>query len=150
MNVILLEKVHNLGELGQQVSVKAGYGRNFLIPQGKAITATEANVAQLEARRADLEKAASEKLAVAEARKTSLGALEITIAHQAGEEGKLFGSIGTIEIAKAITDAGVEVTKSEVRLPEGALRHIGDYEVAIELHGDVIAMVKLNVVAEKD
>jgi large subunit ribosomal protein L9 len=149
MNVILLEKVHNLGELGDQVNVKAGYGRNFLIPQGKAITATEANVAQLEARRAELEKAAAEKLAVAEARKASLDALDITIAHQAGEEGKLFGSIGTIEIARAITDAGVEVTKSEVRLPEGALRHTGDFEVDIELYSDVLAKVKLSVVAEE-
>lgn len=149
MNVILLEKVHNLGELGEQVSVKAGYGRNFLIPQGKAITATEANVAQLETRRAELEKAAAEKLAAAEARKTSLDAIQLTIAHQAGEEGKLFGSIGTIEIAKAITAAGVEVTKSEVRLPEGALRHLGDYEIDVELHSDVLAAVKLSVVAEE-
>ena len=148
MNVILLEKIQNLGELGDQVSVKAGYGRNFLIPQGKATTATEANVAQLESRRADLEKAASEKLAVAEARKTALDAIELTIAHQAGEEGKLFGSIGTIEIAKAITNAGTEVAKAEVRLSEGALRHIGDYEVTIDLHTDVVAIVKLSVVAE--
>jgi large subunit ribosomal protein L9 len=149
MNVILLEKVHNLGELGQQVSVKAGYGRNFLIPQGKAITATEENVAQLEARRAELEKAAAEKLAVAEARKASLDALEVTISHQAGEEGKLFGSIGTIEIAKVITDAGVAVTKSEIRLPEGALRHTGDFEIDVELYSDVLATVKLSVVAEE-
>jgi len=148
MNVILLEKVQNLGELGDQVSVKAGYGRNFLIPQGKAITATEANVAQLETRRAELEKAAAEKLAIAETRKTALDALELTIAHQAGEEGKLFGSIGTIEITKAITDAGSEVTKAEVRLPEGALRHVGDFEINIELHSDVVATVKLSVVAE--
>ncbi len=148
MNVILLEKVQNLGELGDQVSVKAGYGRNFLIPQGKAITATEANVAQLESRRAELEKAAAEKLAAAETRKTALDALELTIAHQAGEEGKLFGSIGTIEIAKAITDAGAEVTKAEVRLSEGALRHIGDFEINIELHSDVLATVKLSVVPE--
>ena len=149
MNVILLEKVHNLGELGDQVNVKAGYGRNCLIPQGKAITATEANVAQLEERRAELEKVAAEKQANAEARKTSLDAIELTIAHQAGEEGKLFGSIGTIEIAKAITAAGVEVSKSEVRLPDGALRHLGDFRIDIELHGDVLATVKLNVVAEE-
>ena len=148
MNVILLEKVHNLGELGEQVSVKAGYGRNFLIPQGKAISATKENVAQLESRRAELEKAAAEKLAAAEARKTSLEALEITITHQAGDEGKLFGSIGTIEIAKVITDAGVEVSKSEVRLSEGALRQIGDFEVVVDLHSDVKATVKLSIVAE--
>ena len=150
MNVILLEKVQNLGDLGEQVSVKAGFGRNYLIPQGKAITATEANVAQLEVRRAELEKTAAEKLAIAEARKASLDSIQLTIAHHAGEEGKLFGSIGTIDIAKAINAAGVEVTKSEVRLPEGALRHIGDYEIDVELHSDVLAAVKLTVVAQAD
>ena len=148
MNVILLEKVQNLGDLGEQVNVKAGYGRNFLIPQGKAVSATKDNVAKFEERRAELEKAAAEKLAAAEARKTSLEALEITIAQQAGEEGKLFGSIGTHDIAEAITAAGVEVNRAEVRLPEGALRHIGDYEINLELHSDVVAVVKLSVVAE--
>jgi large subunit ribosomal protein L9 len=149
MNVILLEKVHNLGELGEQVSVKAGYGRNFLIPQGKAIPANAENVAQLEARRAELEKAAAEKLAAAEARKAALDNLEITISHQAGEEGKLFGSVGTIEIANAITESGTEVAKSEVRLPEGALRQVGDYEIDLQLHSDVVATVKLSIVAEE-
>ncbi|WP_455198372.1 50S ribosomal protein L9 [Kaarinaea lacus] len=149
MNVILLEKVRNLGELGEQVSVKSGYGRNFLIPQGKAIPANEENLAQLEARRAELEKAAAEKLAAAETRKAALDGLEITIRHQAGEEGKLFGSVGTIEIANAITDTGTEVVKSEVRLPEGALRQVGDYEIDIQLHTDVMATVKLSVVAEE-
>lgn len=148
MNVILLEKVHNLGDLGDQVNVKSGYGRNFLIPQGKAIPANEENIAQLEARRAELEKAAAEKLAAAEARKSSIEGLEITIAHQAGDEGRLFGSVGTVEIAKAITDAGNEVAKSEVRLPEGAIRQVGEYDVDIELHSDVVATVKINVVAE--
>lgn len=149
MNVILLENVRNLGELGEQVSVKAGYGRNFLIPQGKAIPANEENVAQLEARRAELEKAAAEKLAAAEARKAALDNLEITISHQAGDEGKLFGSVGTIEIANAITETGTEVLKSEVRLPEGALRQVGDYEIDLQLHSDVVATVKLSVVAEE-
>ena len=148
MNVILLERVQNLGGLGEQVSVKAGYGRNFLIPQGKAVSATKDNVAKFEERRAELEKAAAEKLAAAEARKTSLEALEITIAQQAGEEGKLFGSVGTHDIAEAITAAGVEVSRAEVRLPEGALRHIGDFDVNVELHSDVVAVVKLSVVAE--
>jgi large subunit ribosomal protein L9 len=148
MNVILLEKVHNLGDLGEQVSVKAGFGRNFLIPQGKAVAATKENVASFEARRAELEKVAAEKLAAAEARKAKLDELSITIAHNAGEEGKLFGSVGTLDIAKAITDAGVEVAKSEVRLPEGALRNIGDYEIDVELHSDVVATVKLSIVAE--
>ena len=148
MNVILLEKVQNLGTLGEQVSVKAGYGRNFLIPQGKAVSATKDNVAKFEERRAELEKAAAEKLAAAQARKVSLEALEITIAQQAGDEGKLFGSVGTHDIAEAITAAGVEVSRSEVRLPEGALRHIGDFEVNVELHSDVVAAVKLSIVAE--
>lgn len=148
MNVILLERVQNLGSLGEQVSVKAGYGRNFLIPQGKAVSATKDNVAKFEERRAELEKAAAEKLAAAQARKASLEALEITIAQQAGEEGKLFGSVGTHDIAEVITAAGVEVSRAEVRLPEGALRHIGDYEVNVELHSDVVAVVKLSIVAE--
>ncbi|MDT8385825.1 MAG: 50S ribosomal protein L9 [Gammaproteobacteria bacterium] len=148
MNVILLEKVQNLGDLGEQVNVKAGYGRNFLIPKGKAVSATKDNVAKFEERRAELEKVAAEKLAIAQTRKLSLEALQITIAQQAGDEGKLFGSIGTHDIAEAITAAGIEVSKAEVRLPEGALRHIGDYDVNIELHSDVVAVVKLSVVAE--
>ncbi|MCF6254747.1 MAG: 50S ribosomal protein L9 [Gammaproteobacteria bacterium] len=148
MNVILLERVQNLGDLGDQVNVKAGYGRNFLIPQGKAVSASKDNVAKFEARRAELEKTAAEKLAAAEARKTALEALEITITQQAGDEGKLFGSVGTHDIAEAITVAGAEVSRAEVRLSEGALRQIGDYEISIELHSDVQATVKLSVVAE--
>jgi len=148
MNVILLERVQNLGDLGDQVSVKAGYGRNFLIPQGKAVSASKDNVAKFEARRAELEKAAAEKLVTAESRKASLETLEITITRQAGDEGKLFGSVGTHDIAEAITAAGAEVTRAEVRLSEGTLRQTGDYEVSIELHSDVQAIVKLSVVAE--
>jgi large subunit ribosomal protein L9 len=148
MNVILLENVHNLGSLGDQVSVKSGYGRNFLIPQGKAIPANEENIAKLEARRAELEKVAAEKLAAAEARKSGLEGMEITIAHQAGDEGKLFGSVGTVEIAKAITEAGTEVTKAEIRLPEGPLREVGDYDIDLELHSDVVATIKVKVIAE--
>jgi large subunit ribosomal protein L9 len=148
MNVILMERVQNLGDLGDQVSVKAGYGRNFLIPQGKAVSANKENVAKFEERRAELEKAAAEKLAAAEARKTALEALEITITHQAGEEGKLFGSVGTNDIADAITAAGSDVSRAEVRLPEGSLRQIGEYEISVELHSDVVAAVKLNLVAE--
>jgi large subunit ribosomal protein L9 len=148
MNVILLEKVHNLGELGEQVKVKAGYGRNFLIPQGKAVAATADNVAKFETRRAELEKLAAEKLAAAEARKASLDGMVVTIAQKAGDEGKLFGSVGTSDIARAVTDAGIELSKSEVRLPEGALREVGEYEVDIDLHFDVVATVKVNVVAE--
>jgi len=148
MNVILLERVQNLGDLGDQVNVKAGYGRNFLIPQGKAVSASKDNVAKFEARRAELEKAAAEKLVAAESRKASLEILEITITQQAGDEGKLFGSVGTHDIAEAITAAGAEVNRAEVRLSEGALRQVGDYEVNIELHSDVMATVKLSVVAE--
>ncbi|HHH49020.1 MAG TPA: 50S ribosomal protein L9 [Gammaproteobacteria bacterium] len=148
MNVILLEKVNNLGDLGDQVNVKAGYGRNFLIPQGKAVSATAENVARFEARRAELEKAAAEKLAAAEARKAALGELTVTIPQKAGEEGKLFGSVGTSDIANAITEAGVEVGKSEVRLPEGALRHVGEFEIDLEFHTDVIATITVEVVPE--
>ena len=148
MNVILLEKVHNLGSLGDQVNVKAGYGRNYLIPQGKAVAATADNVAKFEARRAELEKAAAEKLAAAEARKAALADMTVTIAQKAGDEGKLFGSVGTGDIAQAISEAGAEVDKSEIRLPEGALRMVGEYDIDVELHADVVATVKINVVAE--
>ncbi len=148
MNVILLEKVNNLGDLGEQVNVKAGYGRNFLIPQGKAVSATADNVAKFEARRAELEKTAAEKLTAAEARKGALDKLAVTIAQKAGEEGKLFGSVGTIDIANAITEAGVEVSKSEIRLPEGALRHIGEFEIDVQFHTDVIATIALEIVPE--
>lgn len=148
MNVILLEKVHNLGDLGEKVNVKAGFGRNFLIPQGKAVSATADNIAKFEARRAELEKAATEKLTSAEARKASLDGMSVTIAQKAGDEGKLFGSVGTHDIAEALTAAGVGVEKSEVRLPQGALRELGEYEIDIALHGDVVATIKLTVVAE--
>jgi large subunit ribosomal protein L9 len=150
MDVILLENIGNLGNLGDQVSVKAGYGRNFLIPQGKAVPATADNVAQFEARRAELEAAAAEILAAAEARAERINGLDvITITANAGEEGRLFGSVGTRDIADAVTAAGVEVEKSEVRLPEGALRELGEYEVAIQVHGDVTATITLAVVPEQ-
>ena len=148
MNVILLEKVHNLGNLGDTVSVKPGYGRNFLIPKGIAVAATSENVAKFEARRAELEKVAADKLAEAQKRLDAISKLVITIAHKAGDEGKLFGSVGTADIAQAITDAGVEIVKREVRLPEGAIREVGEYDIDIELHSDVVASVKVNIVAE--
>jgi len=149
MDIILLDKVANLGSLGDQVSVKAGYARNYLIPQGKAVPATKDNVAHFEARRAELEKQLAEVLAAAEARAEKLNALEaVVIASKAGEEGKLFGSIGTRDIADAITAAGVEVAKSEVRLPEGALRQTGEYEITLQVHADVFATVNVEVVAE--
>jgi len=148
MNVILLEKVGKLGSLGDKVTVKSGYGRNFLIPFGKAVPANDANIAEFEVRRAELEKAAAEKLATAEARSAKLDELAVTIVSKAGDEGKLFGSIGTRDIADAITAAGVEVTKAEIKLPEGSLRTVGDFEIAVQLHSDVTAIVKLAVVAE--
>ncbi|MDX1453602.1 MAG: 50S ribosomal protein L9 [Oleiphilaceae bacterium] len=148
MEVILLEKVGKLGGLGDKVSVKSGFGRNFLIPYGKAVPANEANIAEFEARRAELEKAAADKLAAAQARAEQLTDKSVTIASKAGDEGKLFGSIGVRDIADAITAAGVEVSKSEVRLPEGPLRAVGDYEITLQLHSDVEAVIKLSVVAE--
>ncbi|KAB7628365.1 50S ribosomal protein L9 [Alkalilimnicola sp. S0819] len=148
MEVILLEKVENLGGLGDKVKVKAGYGRNYLVPQGKAKPATAENLAEFEARRAELEKAAAELLASAEARKAKLEEMSVTIQSKAGEEGKLFGSVGTQDIADAITAAGVEVTRQEVRLPEGPLRNLGEYEIELHLHTDVDATIKLVVEAE--
>ncbi|MCK9535717.1 MAG: 50S ribosomal protein L9 [Pseudomonas sp.] len=147
MEVILLEKVANLGDLGDKVNVKSGYGRNFLLPQRKATAATAANVAAFEARRAELEKAAAEKRAEAEVRAAQLSELEVTITANTGEEGKLFGSIGTHDIADALTASGVEVNRSEVRLPNGTIRQTGEYDVTVHLHTDVEATVKLIVVA---
>ena len=149
MEVILLENIGNLGGLGDKVDVKAGFGRNYLIPQGKAVPATESNIAQFEARRAELEAAAAETLAQAEQRAEGINALGlISIPANAGEEGKLFGSVGTRDIAEAVSAAGCEVDKAEVRLPEGALRELGEYEIAIQVHGDVSAMVAIAVVPE--
>ncbi|KLN65458.1 MULTISPECIES: 50S ribosomal protein L9 [Vibrio] len=148
MQVILLDKIGKLGALGETVNVKSGYARNFLIPQGKAVMATKANVEMFEARRAELEAKAAEQLAAAEARAEKINALEaVVLASKAGDEGKLFGSIGTRDIADAITAAGVEVVKSEVRLPEGALRNIGEFEISVQLHSEVFATVTLQVVA---
>jgi large subunit ribosomal protein L9 len=148
MEVILLEKVANLGSLGDKVKVKAGYGRNFLLPYGKAVPATEANLKAFEERRAELEKAAAEKLSAAQTRAEALEGAAFTISSKAGEEGKLFGSIGVRDIADAITAGGTEVEKSEVRLPEGPIRVTGEYEIELQLHSDVEVSVKLAVVAE--
>jgi len=149
MEVILLENISKLGRLGQTVNVKAGFGRNYLIPQGKAVHATEANTAAFEARRADLEAAAAALLAAAQLRADAINALGlISIAANAGEEGKLFGSVGTRDIAEAVVALGCEVDKSEVRLPSGALRELGEYEIAIQVHGDVTAMVAVAVIPE--
>ena len=148
MDVILLEKVDNLGGLGDKVKVRPGYGRNFLIPSGKATAATEANIAAFEARRAELEKAAAETLAAAEARREKIDGITVTIASKAGDEGKLFGSVGTSDIAHAISETGAAVERSEIRMPEGVFRTVGEYEVHVHLHSDVNATVKVVVTAE--
>ncbi len=148
MEVILLEKVGKLGSIGDKVSVKAGFGRNYLIPQGKALSATAANLVEFEARRAELEVAAAESKSVAQARADKLVELAVTIEANAGDEGKLFGSIGARDLADAITAAGVEVSKSEVRLPEGALRDLGEYEISVQLHSEVAQAVKVVIAAE--
>ena len=148
MDVILLEKVGKLGGIGDQVAVKSGFGRNYLIPQGKALSATAANVAEFETRRADLEAAEAANKSAAQARADQLVDLELTITSSAGEEGKLFGSIGTRDIADAVTATGVAIEKSEVRLPEGALRNVGEYEIDIQVHSEVTQTIKLIVVGE--
>jgi large subunit ribosomal protein L9 len=146
MNVILLEKIENLGNLGDQVTVKAGYGRNFLLPQGKALPATEANVAEFEARRAELEQRAADAMTRAQARAAEMVELTVQIEANAGPGGKLFGSVGPAEVAKALTDAGVSVEKAEVRMPEGPIRAIGEVVVGVHLHSDVDVDVTVNVV----
>jgi large subunit ribosomal protein L9 len=148
MEVILLEKVGKIGTLGDKVVVKAGFGRNYLIPQGKAVSATETNVQEFEVRRAGLEKAAAEKLAIAVKRAEDLNETEITITAKSGDEGKLFGSIGTRDLADVISSTGTKVEKSEIRLPNGAIRATGSYDVAIQLHAEVTATLSVVVAAE--
>ena len=149
MQIILLDKVANLGGLGDTVTVKSGYARNFLFPQQKAVPATKANVEKFEARRAELEAKIAEQLAAAQARADKLSALEsVTIAAPAGDEGKLFGSVGTKDIADAVTAAGVEVAKAEVKLPTGTLRETGEFEIDIQLHSEVMSSVKLVIIPE--
>lgn len=148
MEVILLEKIANLGSLGDKVTIKNGYARNYLIPQGKAVAATAKKIAEFEMRRAELEKAAAEKLAAAQKRADALSKLSITIAHKAGDEGRLFGSVGTHAIADAIVKAGVVVEKQEIRLPHGTIRHLGDFDVDIHLHSDVNAKIAIKITAE--
>lgn len=149
MQVILLEKFPHLGNIGDQVEVKAGYARNYLIPQGKAVMATAANVEHFEARRAELEAKAAEVLAKAQSRADAIAALgKVTIASKAGDEGRLFGSITNRDVADAIKAAGVEMEKSEVRLSEGPLRTTGEHEVRLQLHPEVFATILVDVVAE--
>ncbi|MBI2994993.1 MAG: 50S ribosomal protein L9 [Gammaproteobacteria bacterium] len=149
MEVILLEKIRRLGDLGDKVRVKPGFGRNYLIPQGKAVPATAENVAQLETKRVELEKTQAEGLAAAKARAEKLNFLSVTIRRKAGSEGKLYGSVGTSDIAEAAVEAGVELAKHEVKLPNGPYRVVGEYEVDLNLHADVDARIKVSIVPEE-
>jgi large subunit ribosomal protein L9 len=149
MDIILLDKIANLGGLGDKVTVKSGYARNFLFPKGKAVPATKANLDKFEMRRAELEAKIADQLLSAQARADKIAALgEVTIASPAGDEGKLFGSVGTRDIADAITAAGVAVTKTEVKLPAGTLRETGEFEINLQIHSDVIATIKLVIIRE--
>jgi len=148
MNVILLENVENLGNIGDLVKVKPGYGRNYLLPQGKAALATEANMKAIEARRAELEKAAAEELAKAKARSKAFEGLEVIIQANAGAEGKLFGSVGPVDVVEALGAVQVEVERAEVRMPDGPIQEIGDFTVGIHLHSEVKAEVLVHVVGE--
>jgi large subunit ribosomal protein L9 len=149
MNVILLDNIENLGNIGDMVSVKAGYGRNFLLPKGKAALATKENIVEFEAKRADLEKAAAEGLASAKARAELMQGMELIVPANAGSEGKLFGSIGPIDIAEAFSKVGVEVGRSEIRLADGPLHELGDFIVGLHLHPEINVDVTVKVVAEE-
>jgi len=148
MELILLEKVENLGAIGDRVKVRAGYGRNFLLPKGKATVATAANIAAFEARRAELEQRQADEAAAAMARAGQLGKLQLQLTARAGNEGKLFGSLGTVDIAEACTAAGVPLLRSEVRMPNGPIRLLGQHEVEIHLHTDVNTTITVTVVGD--
>lgn len=148
MNVILLEKVHKLGDLGDQVRVKPGYGRNYLIPGGKAVPATPDNIARFERRRAELQQRQQQARASAAVRAEKLNAMTLTLPWPAGPEGKLFGSVGAADIALAVTAAGVELTRQELRLPDGPLKSTGEYEIPARLHAEVSATIKVHVVPD--
>ncbi|MEJ2041905.1 MAG: 50S ribosomal protein L9 [Reinekea sp.] len=148
MEVILLEKVGKMGVLGDTVAVKNGYARNFLIPTGKAVPATADNVKFFEERRAELEKAEADKLTAAQSRADQLAELELTVTANAGDEGKLFGSIGPRDVADLVAAAGIEIEKTEVKMPEGPIRSVGEYDITVQLHSDVVSAVRIIVVAE--
>ena len=148
MQIILLENVANIGKLGDLVNVKAGYARNYLVPQGKATIATESNIAKFEERRTELEKLSADKLQASQARAKELEGQAVEIASRASDEGKLFGSVGVFEIAEAFTAKGFELSKSEVRLPEGPLKDLGEHQVEIAVHTEVDFNVIVNIVAE--
>jgi large subunit ribosomal protein L9 len=145
MDLILLEKVQNLGDLGDKVSVKPGFGRNYLVPRGKAVPATEENIAQFEVRRAELEKAALKRLSTAEDRGAALAEVAITLTANASEEGKLYGSIGPREIADALVELGHDVSKSEVIMGDGPIRMTGEFDVIVNLHADIETQIKVSV-----
>ena len=149
MNVILLDSVENLGKIGDLVTVKPGFGRNYLLPSGKAALATKENIAEFEARRADREKAAAEELKAAQARADLIRGMELVIAANVGPEGKLFGSVGTVDISEAFAKVGVEVARSEVRLPDGPIHETGDYTIGIHLHSELDVDITLRVVPEE-
>jgi large subunit ribosomal protein L9 len=149
MEVILLQKVANLGNIGDRVKVRSGFGRNFLLPQGKATLATPDNIARFEARRAELERLAREHLTSAEERAAAMKDFKLTIRAKAGTEGKLFGSIGTSDIAEACTREGFKVERSEVRLPSGPLRTLGEHSVNLHLHADIDVPLQVTIVAEE-
>ena len=149
MQVILLEKVVNLGQLGDVVKVKEGYARNFLIPQGKARRATEKAIKEFEARRADLEKAQADKLAAAQAVQARLNSVTVKVAAKAGVDGRLFGSVTNYDIAEALAKQGFEVNKAQIRMPQGPLKLVGEYPLAVALHSDVVADITVTVVGEQ-
>ena len=149
MNVILLDKIENLGDIGDLVSVKPGYGRNYLLPQGKAALATKDKIAEVEARRAELEKAAAEDLAGAKSRGDLIDGMDLIVQAKSGEEGKLFGSVGPIDICEAFSKVSVDVERAEVRMPDGPLRELGEFEIGLHLHADVNVTVKVQVVPEE-
>ncbi len=148
MDIILLEKVENLGNIGDRVKVRSGYGRNFLLPKGKATLATPANIAIFEERRAELERKQAEELATAEGRAGQIRGLVLQLTANAGPEGKLFGSLGTIDIADACTAAGVPVERSEVRLPDGPIRALGEHEIEIHVQSDLNVMIRVTVTSD--
>ena len=148
MQIILLQRIVNLGKLGETVDVKPGYGRNFLIPHGKALPATKANIEKFEARRVELEAEEAAEVATAQTRADALTDVNVIMRAKSGDEGKLFGSIGTRDIAEALTNSGLEVDRAEIKLPEGTLRQIGEYNVDIQLHHDVTATILVTILSE--
>ena len=150
MEIILLEKIQNLGVLGDTVNVKPGYGRNFLIPNGKAVSATKANIEKFEQQRAELEKAQGNILQKATRRAEGLNGLKVTINRKAGAEGKLYGSVSIADIAEAVVAAGQELGKNEIRLPDGPFRQTGEFDVEVSLHADVVTKICINIVAEEE